>query len=273
MNDRSSTRPRPSPLTLTALGLGIAALLGLTLAPRRIPAAHGHGKPPGRPKRPMTRALEAGATLLQGTWPLDEFDVYLVGFHPVKEHPEHQMEAHHFCRQVNEDFMECALFDGNTRDANLIGIEYIISERLFETLPQDERPFWHPHNAEILSGQLTAPGIPAPAEHALMAGKINSYGKTWHVWHTGTDEEPGDPLPVGEPKLMWSFNRLGEARQELIDRRDRRFGVDTETIRRRRADLAGIAHPQEGVDALKGRFPRPTREIPGVRDKKERVTP
>jgi hypothetical protein len=40
-------------------------------------------------------------------------------------------------------------FDGNTRNANLTGIEYIISERLFEQLPRDERPYWHPHNGAI----------------------------------------------------------------------------------------------------------------------------
>ncbi len=37
------------------------------------------------------------------------------------------MEAHHYCRVVNDDLLQCVLFDGNTRDANLIGIEYIIS--------------------------------------------------------------------------------------------------------------------------------------------------
>jgi hypothetical protein len=41
---------------------------------------------------------------------------------------------------------------------------------------------------------------------------MNSYGKTWHTWHTGRhDGEPGDALPLGDPKLMWSFNRDGEA--------------------------------------------------------------
>jgi uncharacterized protein DUF1264 len=50
------------------------------------------------------------------------------------------------------------LFDGNGRDANLIGIEYIISGRLFGTLPESEKPYWHPHNYEILSGQLAALG-------------------------------------------------------------------------------------------------------------------
>ena len=96
-----------------------------------------------------------------------------------------QMEAHHFCRQVNQDFLQCTIFDGNTADANLIGIEYIISERLFATLPADERASWHPHNYEILSGQLTAPGLPEAAERAFLKELMNSYGKTWHTWHTG----------------------------------------------------------------------------------------
>ncbi len=112
--------------------------------------------------------------MLQTDSPLDPMNVYLVGFHPMKDDPSHQMEAHHFCNQVNEDLAQCALFDGNTRDANLNGIEYIISERLFEQLPAAEKQYWHPHNGEILSGQLVAPGLPEQADHALMKSKMNS---------------------------------------------------------------------------------------------------
>jgi len=50
-------------------------------------------------------------------------------FHPMKQEPAHQMEAHHFCKQVNEDFAQCVLFDGNTSAANMTGVEYIISEK------------------------------------------------------------------------------------------------------------------------------------------------
>ncbi|WP_218105956.1 DUF1264 domain-containing protein [Micromonospora citrea] len=97
------------------------------------------------------------------------------------------------CRQVNDDFLQCVLFDGNTAEANLIGVEYIVSERLYGTLPRDERRFWHPHNYEVLGGSLIAPGLPEPAERALMAMLMNSYGKTWHTWHTGRlDTGPDD---------------------------------------------------------------------------------
>lgn len=222
---------------------------------------------PGDPKTATTMVLETGAKVLQSNTPLHPFDVYLVGFHPLKDHPEHQVEAHHYCHQMNEDFAQCTLFSNNGKDALLNGVEYIISEKLFSTLPAQERAFWHPHNAEILTGQLVAPGIPAAAEKALMRKKMNSYGKTWHVWNTGHEGGAPDPLPLGPPMLAWSFNRDGEALHALIDKRDRRFGVNTAIIRRQRAELLPLARPQEGVDDLKGKFARPTRDIPGVVNK------
>jgi hypothetical protein len=223
-------------------------------------------QPPGEDKAAKTRLLEIGAKVLQGNAPVAALDVHLVGFHPMKQHPEHQMEAHHYCRQVNEDFAQCAVFDGAGADANLNGIEFIISERLFETLPAAERKYWHPHNGEILSGQLIAPGIPGPAEKAFMRQKMNSYGKTWHVWNTGGPTHQADKLPFGEPMLAWSFNRDGEAAPGLVEARDRRLRVSSEEKRKERADLRADARPQSGVDALKGVFSRPVREIPGVAD-------
>jgi hypothetical protein len=220
-------------------------------------------KPAGTETTAKTDVLKAGAKALQKDSPLAPMDVYLVGFHPMKEAPEHQMEAHHFCRQVNEDFAQCALFDGNTREANLNGIEYIISEKLFESLAADEKQYWHPHNGEILSGQLVAPGLPDVAEKELMRAKMNSYGKTWHVWMTSE----GHKLPIGKPMLAWSFNRDGEARPGLIEDRDQKMGVSSPEIRDKRQDLTSLAKPQMGVDALKGKFGRPTQDIAGVIDK------
>lgn len=219
---------------------------------------------PGDPKSAKTRALETGARVLQSNAPLQPFDVYLVGFHPMKDQPELQMEAHHYCHQMSEDFAQCSLFDGSGRNAKLNGIEYIISEKLFETLPVAERKFWHPHNGEILSGQLVAPDIPAAAEKALMKSKMNSYGKTWHTWNTGHEGHPADPLPLGPPALAWSFNRDGEALPSLVEKRDRKLDISTAEKRRQRADLQQVAKPQSGVDDLKGKFARPVSDIPGV---------
>jgi len=227
----------------------------------------------GEPKTARTRTLEAGAKLLQGKAPLRGFDIYLVGFHPMKDQPQAQMEAHHYCRQVNQDFAQCVLFDGNTAKANMHGVEYIISEKLFATLPDEERKYWHPHNGEILSGQLVAPGIPRAAEKSLMKTKMNSYGKTWHFWNTGMAGQPGDKLPLGDPMLAWSFSRDGEILPGLVEKRDKALGTDTGKKRRERADLQSLARPQSGVDDLKGKFDRQTTEIPGVVDSKAATAP
>jgi len=230
--------------------------------PRREPPV----TPSGEGRSLWRTTLEAGAALLQDTTPLKDFDIYVVGLHCAKHEPGMQMEAHHFCRQVNQDFLQCTIFDGNTADANLIGIEYIISERLFATLPADEQASWHPHNYEILSGQLTAPGLPEAAERAFLKELMNSYGKTWHTWHTGRhDGEPGDALPLGDPKLMWSFNRDGEADERLKADFQAALGIDEASKREQRRGFTSLAHPQRGVDAMAGEFASTT-PLPGVVD-------
>ena len=218
-------------------------------------------QPAGDPREPGTAALETGAATLQDLTPVKKIAIYLNGFHPMKDDPTVQVEAHHYCNQVNEDLAQCALFDGNTENANLNGIEFIISEKLFETLPPEERQYWHPHNYEILSGQLVGPGLPDAAEKALMRRKMNSYGKTWHVWM------PGDALPTGPAHLAWSFNRDGELKMGMAEERDRRMSIDSGEKRRERADLSPLARPQEGVDLLKDAFPNAKGAPEGVRDK------
>jgi len=214
-----------------------------------------------------TRALETGGNLLQTTAPVDRISVYLNGFHPSKDDPDVQMESHHFCDQVNEDFMQCVLYDGNTAQARLHGIEYIISAKVFDSLPEAERTYWHPHNYEILSGTLRMPGLPDVAEQATLRRKVNSYGKTWHVWMTGVHGRQPDALPLGPAHLAWSFNRDGEANDDMIRERDERLGLDTAKARAARRDWASDARPQFGVDALRGHFPNAS-PIPGVSERR-----
>jgi uncharacterized protein DUF1264 len=244
MNTAARTRRMVLALSL----LCTCALWGWSRAEERAPQV----APQGAEKSTKTQMLEMGAKALQSDAPLNHMDVYLVGFHPLKEDPTHQVEAHHFCRQVNEDFAQCALFDGNTQAANLNGIEYIISEKLFATLPEEEKQYWHPHNYEILSGQLVAPGLPEGAEKALMKSKMNSYGKTWHVWNTGSMGAGAEKLPLGKPMLAWSFNHDGEAKPGLVEQRDKQMDMNTSERRKARQDLVALAKPQAGVEALKG---------------------
>jgi hypothetical protein len=197
---------------------------------------------PGEEKSGETRVLEAGADLLQNKAPLRELDAYLDGFHFYNGHPEAQMEAHHYCGHVNEDVIQCVIFDGNGGDAKLMGVEYIVSKEQFVKLPKEEKHLWHSHVHEVRSGQLIAPGIPEIAERELMEKIAGTYGKTWHTWHT----DRKDALPLGTPMLMMGFTADGQANEQMVADRDRRFGVASAEERARRAD---IAYPVIDTDA------------------------
>jgi hypothetical protein len=188
---------------------------------------------PGERESAKTQALEAGADLLQDKGPLDAFNAYLDGFHFASGDMHMQMEAHHYCGHVNEDVIQCVLFDGNGKQAKLAGVEYIISKALFESLPAEEKRLWHSHAYEVSSGQLIAPGIPEPAEHELMEKIAGTYGKTWHTWQTNV----GATLPFGIPHLMMGFTADGQVDERLVAERDGRFRVDSANKRRDRADI------------------------------------
>ena len=49
-----------------------------------------------------------------------------------------------------------------------MGVEYIVSSKLFADLPPEEKPLWHSHVHEVRSGQLIASGISEVAETEFM---------------------------------------------------------------------------------------------------------
>ncbi|WLH70910.1 OBAP family protein [Pseudomonas sp. FP2309] len=218
--------------TRTAKSLPLAAALTL------LSACAGNDTPsnvaaPGKPTAPTTRTLDAGAALLQSRPPIDALNAYLDGFHFYNGHPDVQMEAHHYCAILNDEVIQCVIYDGNRRDAKLMGVEYIISEQLFNSLPTPEKALWHSHVHEVKSGQLVAPGIPEVAEHALMEKLVHTYGKTWHTWHTDLDKR----LPLGVPQLMMGFTADGQADPRMVAERDRRMGIDSTEKKHTRADI------------------------------------
>lgn len=188
---------------------------------------------PGKAKTSSTQTLEAGAALLQSRPPIEALNAYLDGFHFYNGHRDVQMEAHHYCSILNEEVIQCVIYDGNRKDAKLMGVEYIISEQLFAKLPGSEKALWHSHVHEVKSGQLIAPGIPDVAEHALMEKLVNTYGKTWHTWHTDLNKD----LPLGVPQLMMGFTADGQANPKMVSDRDNRFGIQSAEKKKERADI------------------------------------
>jgi hypothetical protein len=188
---------------------------------------------PGQEKDSKSKSLEVGADVLQSKSPLNRINVYLDGFHFYNGNIKAQMEAHHYVSQLNEDLHQAIIFDGNGEDAKIMGVEYIISEKLFKQLGTEEKKLWHSHHYEVKSGTLIAPGIPDIAEHELMEKLVSTYGKTIHTWHTDQERE----LPLGSPMIMMGFTKDGQLKPELIVDRDKRFHVTTEQKKKNRMDI------------------------------------
>ena len=176
--------------------------------------------------------------------PVEAVNAYMDGFHFYNGSMQSQMEAHHYCSIVNEELIQCVIFDGNVKDAKIMGVEYIVSERLFQGLPLEEKALWHSHSHEVKSGQLIAPGIPEAAEHELMEKLIGTYGKTWHTWHTDRQKA----LPLGVPQLMMGFTADGQANAEMVAARDKRFGISSQSKKKDRESIPTPA-VADGADA------------------------
>ena len=128
--------------------LMLCSALGLAACAQHDTASH-RGR--GQAESVETHALEAGQGCCRAG-PLNAVSAYLNGFHFYNGHMNGQMEAHHYVTRLNEDVMQALIYDGNGRDAKLMGVEYIISARLFETLPEEEKKLWHSHDYEVKSG-------------------------------------------------------------------------------------------------------------------------
>lgn len=111
---------------------------------------------------------------------------------------------------------QCVIYDSDKPNARLIGIEYIVTEKLFKTLPEEEKKYWHSHIHEVKSGILVAPNIPEKAEYELMEKLVTTYGKTVHTWQV----DRGDSLPLGPPQLMYSLTDDSQVNWDVLKKRD-----------------------------------------------------
>ena len=180
-----------------------------------------------------TSTASASANFL----PIGDIHAHVCGIHFYSGDMARQIIAEHYCSHLSDEVLQCVLYDSNKPGARLIGVEYIVSAKIFESLPPEEKKLWHSHNYEVKSGVLTAPGMADAAEKDLMKALIGTYGKTWHMWQV----DRGDKLPLGIPQLMMAFTADGQAKANIIAERDKLYG-STAVKKTARADIADAKH-------------------------------
>jgi len=122
------------------------------------------------------QALDMGAKVLQGHAPLSPFNLHLISLPCYTHSLYHQRLTHHYCHRLSEDVWQCVMFDGSDANSRLIGVEYVVGEKTFQSIPEEEKKLWHTHHQEVRGGNTIAPGLPQAAEHAVMQELANTYG-------------------------------------------------------------------------------------------------
>jgi len=96
----------------------------------------------------VAAAPHGAASASQPSSPLDSFHAYLCAFHIGKANPKFVVEAHHYCMGINEEVHQCVVMDSAAKGARILGVEYIISDKLYRGLPEEEKKYYHPHTYE-----------------------------------------------------------------------------------------------------------------------------
>jgi hypothetical protein len=183
------------------------------------------------------RADEKGEGGLMG--PVQSLHAHFCGIHIAKSNPKFQLVAQHYCMSRSEEMHQCLLYDSCEKNARLLGVEYIISDRLYRELPDGEKKYWHPHSYEVLAGGLIAPSMKPEDELGFMKALLTTWGKTWHTW-----PDPRTPVPLGEPLLMWAVTGDGQIDDEVVAARDKQFHVKAAEIREKRCQSIGFEVPK-----------------------------
>ncbi|MFN2507763.1 MAG: OBAP family protein [Chthoniobacterales bacterium] len=192
--------------------------------------------PAAEEKATAPQSVERDADLA----PLSAIHAHVCGIHFYSGDMKRQLIAHHYCAHLSDEVLQCVLYDSEKKNARLIGVEYIVSAKIFESLPAEEKKLWHSHSYEVKSGVLTAPGASETAEKDLMKVLIGTYGKTWHMWQV----DRGDKLPLGIPQLMMAFTKDGQLDPKIAAERDKLYPISVAAKKAARADI-----PDAKIDA------------------------
>ena len=108
------------------------------------------------------------------------------------------LRVEHFCKPHDSIMMVCQLYDSNSANATLIGIEYMITQEQYDPLPNREKPYWHAHREELRPERADPmmPELTPEQAQAEMAKMFPTWGKVIITWI------PSDDLPSFPPQVQ-----------------------------------------------------------------------
>jgi Protein of unknown function (DUF1264) len=104
----------------------------------------------------------------------------------------------HFCKPNDKIMMVCQLYDSNSPNATLIGVEYMITADAYKNIPDRDKPNWHYHKEEFAPNRADPklPMLNEQQQNATLKSLAESYGKIVITWN------PNDKAPIFPPQVI-----------------------------------------------------------------------
>src|ERR1700739_480458 len=149
--------------------------------------------PSSSPSSNTTKTATSTATNATATTakPVDGYNIQISAVRHVFDDPS--LRVQHYCKPNDKIAFVCQLYDSTSRNATLIGVEYIITADQSKSLPDREKPNWIDitHNRSV----PMFPGLSAAQVKALFGKLIGTHGKVIITWN------PRDKLPTFPPQI------------------------------------------------------------------------
>lgn len=89
-------------------------------APDSMPVGDG-AVPPGKPMTVGHQIIDKSSQMLQTLKPIKQMSQHACTFSVYCHDMSRQIEAHHYITRLNQDFLQCAVYDSDDPSAHLIG--------------------------------------------------------------------------------------------------------------------------------------------------------
>src|SRR5215469_14022686 len=187
-NSRTHIQKLTLIVSITALVIfGFFIAVPSTIIVAQLPPPPSSSPSSNTTKTTTSTAPNATATTAK---PVDGYNTHLSAVRHVFDDPS--LRVQHYCKPNDKIAFVCQLYDSTSRNATLIGVEYIITADQYKSLPDREKPNWidiaHNRSVPMLSGS-------ADQVKALWGKLMGTHGKVIMTWN------PRDKLPAFPPQV------------------------------------------------------------------------
>lgn len=131
--------------------------------------------------------------------PLDGYTIHVSAPHMMNG--EVIGPFHHYCKAINDDIIQCILFESTEPNARMTEVEYMVSKKLARKVIPDwsHKQNWHDHAEEIATGRVVIHNPSDPEGQKSLADFVGTTdGIIFHLWPDGA------PIPDGSVMIPQS---------------------------------------------------------------------